>query len=68
MHLDNPDATPALSHESWLKEKSDSGWKFGPVKDAEKKEHPCMVPFEALPPEQQMKDILFAAIVRALGQ
>jgi hypothetical protein len=57
---------PRASHESWLKEKQDDGWKYGPVKDAELKEHPCMVDFEDLPRAQQAKDYLFGAIVEGL--
>ena len=66
-HLANPDAKPSNSHESWLKEKEAAGWKFGPVKDADKKEHPCFVPYEALPSEQKVKDVLFICVVRAFG-
>lgn len=55
---------PAQSHESWLEEKTRTGWKYGPVKDAEKKEHPCFVPYAELPPEQRMKDHIFFAIVK----
>lgn len=58
---------PEESHESWLAEKERTGWKYGPVKDAEKKEHPCFVPYAQLPAEQQVKDALFFAIVRAIG-
>lgn len=57
---------PEASHESWMKQKLDEGWKYGPVKDVEKKEHPCMVPFDQLPREQQVKDYLFRAVVHAL--
>ena len=56
---------PSASHDSWLAQKYAEGWKFGPVKDAEKKEHPCCVPYEELPIEQRLKDYLFAAIVKA---
>jgi len=28
--------------------------------------HPCMMPFDSLPPEQKLKDYLFAEIVRSL--
>ncbi len=62
----NPVADPSASHVSWLKEKEETGWKYGPVKDAEKKEHPCFVPYDQLPSEQRMKDHLFGAIVRCL--
>ena len=66
-HLDNPDATPENSHENWLKDKEADGWKYGKVKDVEKKEHPCFVPYNELPPAQQAKDHLFRAIVHALA-
>lgn len=56
---------PEQSHESWLAEKARTGWKYGPVKNAETKEHPCFVAYSELPPEQQVKDALFFAIVRA---
>lgn len=66
-HLANPDAGPSGSHENWMKEKLADGWKHGPVKDVDKKEHPCMVPYEQLPPEQKMKDAIFVAIVNAMN-
>ena len=66
-HLSNPDALASHSHESWLKEKLESGWKYGAVKDPDKKEHPCCVPYEQLPPEQQAKDYLFRGIVHSLA-
>lgn len=56
------------SHMSWLEQKLAEGWKYGPVKDAEKKEHPCMVPFQELPAWQQQKDYLFFAIVKSFGR
>jgi len=65
-HMDNPDAKPSASHDEWLKEKKATGWKYGPTKDAEKKEHPCFVPYDELPVEQQAKDALFIAVVHAL--
>lgn len=63
-HLNNPDSKPQDSHANWFKEKLSDGWKYGPVKDVEKKEHPCMVPYEELPIEQRVKDYLFIAVVR----
>lgn len=63
--LANPDAPPSASHESWLAEKRESGWKYGPVKDPDAKEHPCFVPYDDLPPEQRAKDYLFQAVVRS---
>ncbi len=65
-HLANPDAGPAASHESWLREKEADGWKYGPVKDPAKKEHPCYVPYNELPVEQKAKDYLFTAVIHSL--
>jgi RyR domain len=62
-HMKNPDAGPAASHEAWLKEKENQGWIRGPKKDPSKREHPCMVPYDELPWEQQIKDKLFIAII-----
>lgn len=59
------DFGPEASHISWRKQKEETGWKYGPVKDAEKKEHPCMVDFKDLPPQQQAKDYIFRNIVHA---
>jgi hypothetical protein len=64
--LTNPSCTAEEMHESWMKEKLDDGWKFGPVKNAEAKEHPCLVPYDQLPEVQRAKDRLFAGIVDAL--
>jgi hypothetical protein len=61
-HLQTNPTSPADSHNSWLKEKEADGWKYGEVKDAEKKEHPCFVPYEQLPKEQKAKDYIFKAI------
>lgn len=61
----NPDAPPSANHESWLEEKRRTGWKYGPIKDADAKTHPCFVPYDQLPPEQKAKDYVFKAIVGA---
>lgn len=58
----------SASHDSWLEEKRAAGWKYGPIKDPEKKEHPCFVPYGELPLEQRMKDYLFAAVVAAFAE
>jgi len=62
-HMANPDAGPDASHRSWLAQKQREGWVYGPEKSAEKKEHPCIVPFEQLPAAQQAKDYLFKQVV-----
>ena len=66
-HLENyVDAGPEASHNMWLAHKKANGWTFGPVKDEKKLQHPCMMPFWALPPAQRAKDYLFRAVVHAL--
>ena len=62
----HPGAGPHSSHENWLSVKLANGWKYGPVKDEDKKEHPCLVPYEQLPKAQKLKDHLFNAVFRAL--
>lgn len=65
-HRENPEAGPEGSHTSWMNHKVADGWTYGPVKDPDAKTHPCIMPFDQLPPAQQAKDRLFVAIVRAL--
>jgi RyR domain len=60
------DFGPEASHASWLKQKLEEGWVYGSTKNPERKEHPCMVPFEDLPREQQAKDFIFRGVVQAL--
>lgn len=65
--LENPDAPPSANHDSWLRQKEADGWKYGAVKDADKKEHPCFVPYDDLPDDQKRKDALFKAVVASLA-
>lgn len=65
--LDGRVTKPSDSHESWLKHKLEDGWTYGPVKDPEKKQHPCMVPYEELPQEQKLKDQFLLTVVMAFS-
>lgn len=65
-HIANPEAGDSASHDSWMAQKVADGWVYGELKDPEKKTHPCIVPFDQLPPEQQFKDTLFRTLVHAL--
>ncbi len=65
--IEHPEAPPSAQHEAWLEQKRTEGWKYGPVKNPEKKEHPCFIPYTGLPLEQRAKDHLFCAIVIALA-
>lgn len=64
--INNPEAGEDAQHNAWMKDKINTGWVFGLIKDAEKKTHPCIIPFNELPIFQQKKDKLFCAIVDSL--
>jgi len=64
----HPKAPDSAQHEAWAQEKLDAGWVYGEVKDADLKTHPCLVPFDKLPLEQQLKDTLFRQTALALLQ
>lgn len=66
-HMDNPEAKASASHDSWMAEKVATGWVYGETKDPEKKTHPCMVPFDQLPVDQQAKDYIFKSVVHELA-
>lgn len=36
-------------YEVWSQNRMDEGWTYGPVRNDEKKEAPCLVPYEELP-------------------
>lgn len=65
-HVENPTATPEQSHESWLEAKRADGWVWGPVKDPDAREHPCMRPYIELAVEQRAKDYLFRAVAHTV--
>lgn len=46
-------------HDVWMKLKIRDGYTYHPVKDDSKKQHNCLVEFEDLNFEQQLKDDLF---------
>ena len=43
-------------HEVWSKNRLDDGWTYGPVRDDQKKTHPCLVPYEELPEREKDYD------------
>lgn len=67
LHLSG-DHPPKASHTSWLEQKVKDGWVYGEVKDPIAKTHPCLIPFEQLPAEQQAKDFIFRGVVNAFKQ
>lgn len=61
-----PESTPRDLHNSWLIQKQNDGWVYGPEKNVEMKQHPCMVEYDDLPQSQKAKDYIFNAIAGTL--
>lgn len=59
------------AHDIWARARMDEGWKYGPVRDDVKKEHPDLVPYYQLPDSEKEYDRLMAMntlrLVRRLG-
>ena len=60
-------ATPEELHANWCRGKAADGYRRGEFKDEAARTHPALVPYADLPPEQRVKDAVFAAIVRAMA-
>lgn len=43
-------------HEVWAAGRMADGWKYGPVRDEIKKEHPCLIPYEQLTEDEKDYD------------
>lgn len=58
--------TPALAelterlaknaHDLWARRRLGEGWRLGPRRDDERKQHPCLVPYEDLPESEKEYD------------
>ena len=68
LHMGDPTLGPEASHVAWCVSKIDSGWVYGPTKSESLRTHPCLLPFNSLPPEQQVKDYVFRAVVHSVRQ
>ena len=44
------------THEVWAAERMKEGWTWGPVRSDERKEHPCLVPYDELPEQEKDYD------------
>jgi hypothetical protein len=43
-------------HEVWAQNRIKEGWTYGPVRDDEKRQTPCLVPYEELSEEEKAYD------------
>ena len=54
--LDLAEKLAENTHDVWAKERMDQGWCWGPARSDEKKEHPCLIPYEDLPESEKVYD------------
>ncbi len=50
-------------HITWMNQRIKEGWSYGPVRDDEKKQTPCIVPFQNLPEIEKEYDRITARTV-----
>ena len=43
-------------HEVWAQNRMNEGWTYGPVRDDQKRQTPCLVPYEELSEEEKAYD------------
>ena len=62
-HVQLPEELMALAeaisknvHEVWAQNRMNEGWTYGPVRDDQKRQTPCLVPYEDLPEEEKAYD------------
>jgi class 3 adenylate cyclase len=44
------------THENWSRQRLLDGWVYGPERSDERKEHPCLVPYDELPESEKQYD------------
>jgi ryanodine receptor 2 len=44
------------AHEVWARGRMAEGWRYGPRRDDERKEHPALIPYEDLPESEKEYD------------
>jgi len=55
------------NHELWASRRMAEGWTVGPRRDDEKRQHPCLVPYEELPESEKEYDrVLVVQIVKTI--
>ena len=43
-------------HDVWAQSRIEQGWTYGPERNDQLKQHPCLVPYEQLPEEEKAYD------------
>lgn len=55
--------SPEEAHNSWMEAYFNMGWRYGEKRDAEKKTHPDLVPYEQLEQAEKDKDAIFLSFI-----
>jgi hypothetical protein len=43
-------------HDAWIRVRLEQGWTLGPRRDDDRKQHPCLIPYEQLPEAEKECD------------
>lgn len=43
-------------HNVWMRTRMEQGWTYGPERNDDLKQHPCLVPYNQLPEEEKIFD------------
>lgn len=52
-------------HNAWMDARRADGWTYGPKRNDELKQHPCLVPYDDLPESEKAYDYITAEAVMA---
>lgn len=44
------------NHDVWARQRITDGWRYGPQRNDDRKEHPCLAPYEELPESEKEYD------------
>lgn len=50
-------------HNAWMDARRADGWTYGPKRNDELKQHPCLVPYDDLPESEKAYDYITAKAV-----
>ena len=54
--LDLTELLARNTHANWAQQRLSDGWRWGPARDDEKREHPCLVAYDDLPEQEKEYD------------
>ncbi len=66
-YMESPQSTAKAFHDQWRAWMYDNGWTWGEARDVEAKKHPLIVPWDDLPPLQQIKTRLCVAVMSIMA-